>query len=132
MMNDQASPNVSAVIERYMELRQKRKELKTKFIEDDAPLKKRMDDIETAMLQYMNRNGLENLPTKTGTAYKSSKTKATVVDWDATLMFIREREAWHLLIHNVSDIAVREYAEEGTVVPGTSLKTFINVNVRSK
>ena len=56
---------------------------------------------------------------------------AQVADWDATLEFIKDNDAYDLLEKRVSKSAVRAYIEEDKAVPaGINYGTRIGVNVR--
>jgi len=54
-----------------------------------------------------------------------------VADWDSTLNFIRENEAYDMLEKRISKIAVRSYIEQNKAVPpGVNYGTRLEVNIR--
>ena len=130
-MND-AAYTLDRAVAQYLQLRQQKQEIRDEAAEKTAAIAARMEKLEVALQQYMERVGLESLPTQHGTVYTSVTYRASVTDWDAVLEFIQYKQAWHLLTKKVSDVAVRELAEIDVIVPGTKLTGTIRVNVRSK
>jgi hypothetical protein len=56
---------------------------------------------------------------------------ANVEDWNKTLDFIRDNDAYDMLEKRVSKIAVRGYIEENKAVPpGVTYGTKLEVNIR--
>jgi hypothetical protein len=123
-----------------------------------APLQKRIEICRAWLLDYLNREGLENARTEHGLVYRSVVMSATVDPeggWDQLLGFIfqgaMERvldaiergepdgEAMQkffaapelaLLNHAVNKTAVREKMEQGITVPGVKIAHVTNIGVR--
>jgi hypothetical protein len=74
--------------------------------------------------------GASSFKTEGGTAFITRKEQATVKDWEATLQYIRENEAYDLLERRVSRIAVRTLVDEGTPPPGVDYSVKLGVNIR--
>lgn len=123
--------NIDELVSKYLKLRQLKKEKDDAHKAEVAPLTEMMEKLENLFLQRMNAAGLESLPTKHGTPYKTKRTSVTVADWEASLGFIRENELWGLLEKRVSKAAVQEYVEEHEdLPPGLNWREEIVVNVR--
>lgn len=123
--------DIEDLVTRYIAARDRKKVImdaaKKKCEQIDAAL----EVAEAALLKFLNENGIENVKTAAGTAYKSVSTSATVGDWDQTLEFIKANDAWHMLERRVSKVAVEEYiAETQDLPPGVNWKTFTQVNIR--
>lgn len=121
------------LVQKYVTLRNRKAELKAKFDADTADINQTLDRCEQYFLKTMNAQGLDALPTEFGVPYKQRRTSATVGDWDATLGFIREQEAWHMLEKRVAKNAVEEYrTEHDDLPPGINWREEIVVNVRAR
>lgn len=122
---------MDAMIEKYIQLRDAKDKLAAKYKTDAAKITEVMTRIEGFILESFTAQGVESARCNAGTAYKSVRTSATVADWDATLNFIRENEAWNLLDHRVGKKAVEEYKEaNGDIPPGLNWREEIIINVR--
>lgn len=119
------------LVSKYIQVRDKKAEMKKEFDGKVAKIDAALDKIEAALLSYFNENGLESISTDAGTAYKTTRTSATVADWDASLTFIRDHELWHLLEHRVSKKAVEEFkAANDDLPPGINWREEQVVNIR--
>jgi hypothetical protein len=126
--------------------------------EEAAPLTERLRLCDAWLLDYLNREGLDNAKTPHGLAYKSSIMSATVDPeggWDALLGHIfqhamgrvldaleqgtPEDEAMSkflaspelaLLNRAVNKTAVKEALEQGVTVPGVKVSHILQLNVR--
>jgi hypothetical protein len=119
------------MIDKYVRLRDKVKEIKARHTEELAPYGDAMNVLEGWMLEAMNQAGLKSMKSVHGTAYKSLRTSTKVVDWTEALRYIRENEAWDLLEARVSKSAAAVVVEEtGAPIPGVETTSEITVNVR--
>lgn len=119
------------LIEKYLQLRDKKKVFKEEYDAKVAALDEAMSRIENFMLAEMQKSGLKNLPTGAGTAYMSTRTAATVADWDALLGFVRQNDLWTMLEKRVNKTAVDEYvAANDDLPPGVNLTQAVVVNIR--
>jgi len=81
--------------------------------------------------RFMDENSLENLRTKTGTCYISTKWTASVEDPDAFMKFVIESKNFDLLERRASSTAVRAYVEDHKHLPaGVNLNALAQVGVR--
>lgn len=147
---EQAAPAIPAakLIERYLQVRDKKEALVKAQKEQLKPYDALLDKIEGMLLEQLNAGEANSVNTESGTAYKTTKTSATVDDWTKVLGYIREFDAWELLDARVNKTAVveimGELAKEADaavaqglqvdpsmlVIPGVKLSSIISVNVR--
>jgi hypothetical protein len=133
-MNDTATKpamQLDAVVERYVQIRDKKAEMKKAFEASVAPLTEAMDRLENAVLKALNDQGVESVRTKAGTAYKSTSTSATVADWEQVLPWIKENDRWDMLEKRVNKTAVEQFrTDNDDLPPGINWREAITVNVR--
>lgn len=123
--------DITTLVEKYLKIRDKKAELKAKFTKDTEALDHALEVAENAILAFFNEHGMDSASCANGTAYKSTRTSATVADWDAALEFIKTGERWEMLERRVSKAAVEAYVEsEGDLPPGVNWKADVTINVR--
>jgi hypothetical protein len=123
--------NAEQLVAIYVKLRDGKKAEAKAFKERVEKIDQAMSKLEAKLLVQLDAVGGEGIRTKSGTAYKTTKTSATVADWDSLLKFIIADNAYHMLEHRVSKEAVVEYKEEHKdVPPGVSWREEITVGVR--
>jgi len=126
-----AELKVGDVIATYLTLRNQKEALvqaaKAKTVEIDA----KMTKIEAWIKQQADAQGVTSFKSEHGTAFLTTVDYANVADWDATLRFIRESEAYDMLEKRVSKTAVRAYIDQTkSVPPGVNYGTKLEVNIR--
>lgn len=123
--------SVNVMIEKYVKLRDKKKEIEDQHKLQLAPFNEALDRLEGYMLETMNETGLSSMKSAHGTVYKSLRTSAKVIDWAATLGYIRSNEAWDLLEARVSKLAAQQIITETKLpIPGVETSSEVVVNVR--
>ena len=123
--------NVDQLIDSYVKLRDRKKQLEDQHKQTLAPYNDALSRIEGHLLEAMNATGLSSMKSAHGTAYKSMRTSAKVVDWAATLTYVRENNAWDLLEARVSKLAAQEVIKEtNKPIPGVETTSELCVNVR--
>jgi len=119
------------LVERYVQLRDRKAEMKGEYEKKVAALDQAMDRIENFLLKHLNDSGSESVRTKAGTFFKQERNSATVADWDACLAFITGGEHWSMLEKRVSKAFVEAYKEEhNDLPPGVNWRSEVTVNVR--
>lgn len=119
------------IIDKYLKIRDEKTKIKEKYQADVAHLDAAMEKIENYLQAEMQKSGLKNLPTELGTAYLSTRTAATVADWDSLLSYVRANDLWTLLEKRVSKTAVDEFvAANDDLPPGVNISQAVVVNVR--
>jgi hypothetical protein len=122
---------INDAVAAYMKLRSQKDAIEASVKEDLTKIKTKMDKLEAWLKSEMDKQGLTSVKSKFGTAFLTTTDYANVENWDATLKFIRDNEAYDMLEKRVSKTAVRGYIEQNKVVPpGVNYGTKLEVNVR--
>tara|TARA_R100001460_G_scaffold80687_1_gene121648 strand:- start:643 stop:1050 length:408 start_codon:yes stop_codon:yes gene_type:complete len=122
---------INKVIDTYLKLRGDKETVEAEAKEKVSKIKEQMSKIEAYIKEQADEQGVDSFKTGNGTAFLTTTDFAQVADWDATLEFIKDNEAYDLLEKRVSKKAVRGYIEEQKEVPsGINYGTRIDVNVR--
>jgi hypothetical protein len=119
------------LVKLYIGLRDRRAKRKAAYENDDAPDAKKMETIEGILLHRLQTSGAESVRTNFGTAYKTTKSYASIADWDAFIQFVQQHDAWEMLTRGANKTAVEQYrAANEDVPPGVNLRTEVVVNFR--
>jgi hypothetical protein len=122
---------IGARVEQYLKLRDKKAEIAKRHKEELEPYNQALYALETLFQRAMDAQGLENLKTEAGTAYKSTVGSVSVADWDAFFEWVQENRAWHLVEKRPAKTAVEEVLEEtGELPPGLDYSRTVKINVR--
>jgi len=122
---------IDKVVTAYIQLRDKKAVMKKEYDEAKAEIDSQLTDLENFIMEQTNLLGVDSFKTEAGTAYRHEVISATVGDWDKTLQFIQNNDAWNLLEHRVSKKAVEEYKEaHGEVPPGVNFNSMYAIGVR--
>jgi len=123
--------DVARAVGAYIKLRDLKTEVKARHTAELAPINEKMTKLEAMLLNHLTTQNTESVRTSAGTAYKSTRTSAKVIDWDACLAFIREHNFWHLLERRVAKTAIEEIvAGSGELPPGVDLSSEVTINIR--
>lgn len=127
-----SGPSAGAVIEAYLRLRTQKDEIKDRHKDELAPVNLKIEKLEAFMLNILNASKVDSMAFKgVGTMFKQLVTSVTVEEWDATLAWIREKNAWEFLERRVSKTVVQEYSEStGDIPPGIKVSQETEVRVR--
>ena len=108
---------IDDIVARYIDLRDTKAKLaadvKIKTEQIDTQLKV----IEGWLHNKLHELGADSFKTEHGTAFLQTTDFCGVQDWNLTLQYIRENEAWNLLNKAVNKTAVKEYIAENQVPP---------------
>ena len=118
----------------FIGLRDRRAQRKAAYDDDDAGDRDRQNKIEVEFLRRFQARGIDNVSARdVGTAYKSTRSSATVADWDAFLDHVRGSDAWELLERRVSKAAVEQVKSvNDDLPPGVNWAETQVVNFRRK
>ena len=123
--------DINEIVEKYIKLRDLKAKLDGEHKDRLAPITAAMTKAEGAILALFDQLGVDSAGTAAGTAYRSTKTSATVADMDAFLDFVRANEAWHMLERRVAKTQVDEYvAANNDLPPGINYSSVVSINVR--
>lgn len=118
-------------VEKYIEYRDKKAELKTKYEADVEDLDKKMAKIEAALLEAFDKTGMDSAKTKSGTAYIAVRTSASVADKEAFMEFVKAKEEWPLLEIRASKTGVEQFKSiHEDLPPGVNWREERVINIR--
>lgn len=124
---------ISEVVEKYILIRDRRAARKKAYEAEDEKDESLQKQIEAKLLQAFEQTGVDSCSTEFGTAYKSSRTTASVADKEAFMTFVRDAGEWPLLEVRAAKTAVEQYkSEHGDLPPGVSWSEMTTINVRRK
>lgn len=123
---------LSDAVSLYIQLRDKKAQMKADFEAQVAPLQEKMDKLEAKLLEVFNQTGMDSVKTPHGTAYATVRTTASIADRDAFMDFVKAKEEWSLLEVRASKSAVEQYrsANDDRLPPGINIREERVVNIR--
>lgn len=122
---------LSDLVAKYIELRDKKYELKHQYDFKAAQLDEVLGKIESKLLQVFDSAGMDSVKTEFGTAYASTRSTASVADKEAFMNFIKENEEWSLMEVRAAKLAIEQYkTANGDLPPGVNYREERVVNIR--
>ena len=123
---------LSEAVSLYIQLRDKKAQMKAEFDALVAPVQEKMDKLEAKLLDVFNQTGMDSVKTEFGTAYATTRSSASVADRDTFMDFVKANEEWALLEVRVSKTAVEQYrsANDDELPPGVNIREERVVNIR--
>ncbi len=123
---------LSEAVSLYIQMRDKKAQMKADFEASVAPLTEKMDKLEAKLLDVFNKTGMDSVKTEFGTAYATTRTTASVADREAFMEYVKANEEWALLEVRTSKTAVEQYraANDNELPPGVNLREERVVNIR--
>lgn len=122
---------LSEAVSLYIQMRDKKAQMKADFEASIAPLNEKMEKLEAKLLDVFNKTGMDSVKTEHGTAYTTTRTTASVADRDAFMEYVKANEEWSLLEVRASKTAVEQFkAVHDDIPPGVSIREERVVNVR--
>lgn len=125
-------PELDKLIDRYIQLRDRRRLIEARHKEELAPFKKLMAEVEGVLLNYLQQTGIDSVATPGGTAYQSTKRSATIKDATAFRAFVVGNQLFDLVDWHANANAVFDYLEahQGVPPPGVNPSSRVTVNFR--
>jgi type I site-specific restriction endonuclease len=122
---------LSEIVTKYIELRDKKAELKAEYDNKVASIDEMLDKIEVKLLQVFEETGSKSFSTPNGTAYASVRTSASVADKEAFMEYVKNTEQWPLLEVRASKTAVEQHRDlHEDLPPGINWREERVVNIR--
>jgi len=122
---------ISELVEKYIQIRDRKSQLKKEYEAKVAPLDEAHAKIEAKFLELFEKSGTDSLKTEFGTAYKSTRTSISVADRETFMAYIRENDEWPLLEVRPSKAAVESFKESHEdIPPGLNYREEMVVNFR--
>lgn len=137
-MTDQADtpapvrgPTADQVTCAYVALRDQRKALKDEYEAADRALLDKMDRLEVWLMMQLTKLGADSLKTEHGTAYISTRDRATCADWESFWAWCAQNGRVDMLEKRVSTKPVAEYLDQyGELPPGINIERERSITVR--
>jgi phage host-nuclease inhibitor protein Gam len=123
---------LSEAVSLYIQLRDKKAEMKSAFDASVAPINEKMDKLEAKLLDVFNKTGTDSVKTEHGTAYTAVRTTASIADREAFMDYVKANEEWSLLEVRASKTAVEQFCEsnDNALPPGVNMRSERVVNIR--
>ena len=122
---------LSDLVAKYIEMRDKKYELKHQYEFKAAQLDEVLGKIEAKLLQVFDSAGMDSVKTEFGTAYASTRSMASVADKETFMNFIKENEEWSLMEVRAAKLAIEQYKDaNGDLPPGVNYREERVVNIR--
>lgn len=123
---------ISDAVKLYIELRDRKAEMKAEFDAQVAAVQEKMDKLEAKLLEVFQKTGTDSIKTPFGTAYTTVRTSVTAADREAFMSFIKAHEAWELLEVRPSKSGVEQFraANDNELPPGINVREERVVNIR--
>lgn len=119
------------VVDRMMELREKRSELKKQFEEKDRALREMYERGENWLLKHMQETGHQSFKVEGATVFTKTTKRYSFGDWTAFSDWVKQTGEVDLLQHRISSTNMDTFLKtsEG-LPPGIKQDPVINVNIR--
>ena len=122
--------DIDQKVGQFIQLRDLKKALKTAWEDKNRKVEAAMKLIEGELSEFMRSNKVQNLASKHGTAYRSTRYSASLQDADAFMQFVIANNQFDLLDRKANANAVRDYIEATKVEPpGCKLSALEHVGV---
>jgi phage host-nuclease inhibitor protein Gam len=123
---------LSEAVTLYIQLRDKKAEMKAEFDASIAPLNDKMEKLEAKLLDVFNKTGMDSVKTEHGTAYTAVRTTASIADREAFMEFVKANEEWSLLEVRASKTAIEQFRDSNNdeLPPGVNIRSERVVNIR--
>lgn len=122
---------LNELVGKYIELRDKKSEIKAEYDQKVAKIDAVLEKIEAKLLSVFDDTGMDSCKTEFGTAYTSNRSTASVADREVFMNFIKENEEWPLLEIRASKSGVEQYKEANAELPpGINWRSERVVNIR--
>lgn len=120
------------MVNAYIRIRDKRKEIKEAFEAEDAILETKLDAIARALVEACNTAGTSTLKTPFGTVSKTVKTRYWTSDWAEFYKVVREMDQPELLERRISQTNFKEFLEKhpDKLPKGVNVDSKYDVTVR--
>lgn len=118
--------DIDKLVDTYVRLRDKARDMEDAHKAAVAPIKEGMARLEGLLMARLSDAGADSVKTPHGTAYKTTWTKASVRDFGELVAYVKEHDRFDLFPRSVNKTIVLEIGE----VPGVEIDRGVTVNVR--
>ena len=129
-----ANPPLDKLCRAFINIRDKRAEMKREFEDADAGLRRKQDVIRAALLDHCKEHNVDSVKTEAGTFYRTTKKRYWTSDWDSMHRFILDNEVPQFLDKRLNQGNVREFLEDNPdlLPPGLNADVEYTISVRKK
>lgn len=123
---------LSEAVTLYIQLRDKKAQMKSDFDASVAPINDKMEKLEAKLLDVFNKTGMDSVKTEFGTAYTAVRTTASVADREAFMEFVKANEEWSLIEVRAANTAIEQFRDnnDNELPPGINIRSERVVNIR--
>jgi hypothetical protein len=123
---------LSEAVTLYIQLRDKKAQMKSDFDASVAPINDKMEKLEAKLLDVFNKTGMDSVRTEFGTAYTAVRTTASVADREAFMEFVKANEEWSLIEVRAAKTAIEQFRDnnDNELPPGINIRSERVVNIR--
>lgn len=127
-----ADMKVDELVDKYIKLRDKKASIKAEYEAKVEEYDKMLDGLESLLLNTFNETGMDSVKTASGTAYVSTRSSASVADWEAYFNgYVLPNEAWEMLERRANKTAIEQYkSANNELPPGINWTETRVINVR--
>lgn len=112
-----STPNVAAIIDKYIELRDAVDAINAEAKAKCAEMKSAMEGIEAYMMKLAIESGQTNFGSEAGTAFITTETRCSVADFNEVIKFAQENNMWDIITKAVNKTVVAQYLEKHEALP---------------
>lgn len=118
-------------VSKYIELRDKKSELKKQHDAKVAKIDDALKKIEAAFLRQFSETGQQSAKFGAGTVFIKQRTSDKVFDREAFLDFVKENDAFDFIENRVNKSALDQFVEDNNdLPPGVTRNTESVINIR--
>lgn len=121
---------LSTKVSQYIQLRDHKAKAKKAFDASMERLNLGMEKLEAEILAGLDAEGLLNIKTDNGTAYKNTMSSATVKDREAFEEWAEQTGNKGAMDIRANKKAIRELLDKGVKVPGVKFTETVTIGVR--
>ena len=133
MLLEQMNMSPAQATEMYIKLRDTKKAKDAEHKKSLEKLTAAMLRLEGALLEFLDANGVQNVASAAGTAFKMTEVSATVADKEAFMAFVKETDQYEALDVKCNKTFAKDYVEENQEPPpGVKYTTIAAVGVQRK
>jgi len=123
---------VNQLIDSYVQVRDRKRLIESQHKEALKPYNEVMGQLEGQLMEAIQRAGVQSLTGTGGTAYLSTKKRATIKDGTAFRAFVIDNKEFDLVDWRANANAVFDFinAHNGSPPPGVNPSSYTEVNVR--
>ena len=132
-MPDEVMDN-NKVVRAYQKVTAARAALSANFKKQDDELKAVQEQFQNLLLDFLNKNGLQNASTETGIFFKQEEVIPTAADWEKFYAWVKQNDAFDALEKRITRTFIKSWMDDhdGTPPPGVNVFRKYKVGIRKK